>query len=87
MDNISKIVNEEVRKYTKSVINEDAMSNIEMLAQAYNELLNGFQTYICAPNEDAGPRDSRVEVSLRRGLSALHKQYDRELKIARQRRR
>ena len=87
MDNISKIVNEEVRKYTKSVMNEGLGEHLDVAHCAYNELLNVFQTYICARNEDAGLRGSRVEASLRRGLSALHKQYDRELRMERKRRR
>ena len=48
---------------------------------------NGIETYICARNQDAGLRDAKVEASLRRGLTALKRQYDRELKIARQRRK
>ena len=69
------------------VTNEGAMTNIEMLAQAYNRVLNGIETYICARNQDAGLRDPKVEASLRRGLNALKRQYDRELKVARKRRR
>lgn len=87
MDSISRIVTEEIRKYTKGVMNEGAMSNIDMLAQVYNEILRGIETYICARNQDAGLRDPKVEASLRRGLAALKRQYDRELKIARQRRK
>lgn len=87
MNYITRIINEEIRDYTRGIIREGAMSNIEMLAQAYNQLLNGIQTYTCARNEDAGLRDMKVEAALRRGLSALRKQYDKELKIARKRRK
>ncbi|GEM_PF-4355430 len=83
---ISKIISEEVQRYARGVIRE-SMTNLEMLAQAYNRVLNGLETYICARNQDAGLRDPRVEASLRRGLTALKRQYDRELKIARQRRK
>lgn len=86
MDNITKIISEEIQQYARGVIRE-SMTNIEMLAQVYNRVLNGFETYICARNQDAGLRDSKVEASLRRGLNALKRQYDRELKIARQRRK
>lgn len=87
MNYITRIINEEIRDYTRGIIREGAMSNIEMLAQVYNQLLNGIQTYTCARNEDAGLRDMKVEAALRRGLSALRKQYDKELKIARKRRK
>lgn len=86
MDNITKIISEEIQQYTRGVIRE-SMTNLEMLAQAYNRVLNGLETYICARNEDAGLRDQKVEAALRRGLTALKRQYDRELKVARQRRR
>lgn len=84
--NVSNIISEEVQRYTRGVIRE-SMTNIEMLAQAYNRMLNGFETYICARNQDAGLRDPKVEASLRRGLNALKRQYDKELKIAQKRRR
>ena len=87
MNYITRIINEEIRDYTRGIIREGAMSNIEMLAQVYNQLLNGIQTYTCARNEDAGLRDMKVEAALRRGLSALRTQYDKELKIARKRRK
>ena len=86
MNYISNIISEEIQQYTRGVIRE-SMTNIEMLAQAYNRVLNGLETYICARNQDAGLRDPRVEASLRRGLNALKRQYDRELKVARKRRR
>lgn len=83
---ISKIISEEVQHYTRGIISE-GMTNLEMLAQVYNRVLNGFETYICARNQDAGLRDSKVEASLRRSLAALKRQYDKELKIARKHRR
>lgn len=86
MENISTIINEEIQHYTRKIISE-SMTNLEMLAQAYNRVLNGLETYICARNEDAGLRDAKVEASLRRGLAALKRQYDRELKVARKHRR
>ena len=86
MDNITQIIKEEIQQYTRGVIRE-SMTNLEMLAQAYNRVLNGIETYICARNQDAGLRDPKVEASLRRGLNALKRQYDKELKIAQKRRR
>lgn len=83
---ISKIISEEIQQYARGVIRE-SMTTLEMLAQAYNRVLNGIETYICARNQDAGLRDPKVEASLRRGLNALKRQYDRELKVARKRRR
>lgn len=86
MDNITQIIKEEIQQYTRGVIRE-SMTNLEMLAQVYNRVLNGIETYICARNQDAGLRDPKVEASLRRGLNALKRQYDRELKVARKRKR
>ena len=86
MDNITQIIKEEIQQYTRGVIRE-SMTNLEMLAQAYNRVLNGIETYICARNQDAGLRNPKVEASLRRGLNALKRQYDRELKVARKRKR
>lgn len=83
MDYITNIFNEEFQKYKSVIMNEGTMTNIEMLAQAYNQLLNGIQTYTCARNEDAGLRDPQVEATLRRGLNSLQRQYDRELESVR----